>query len=408
MVSNPLLAPKDYPEMPTLEGIRLKTAQSGIRYRGRDDLLLIECAEGTEIAGIFTQSLTAAAPVHLCRQHLADSQGKARAILINAGNANAFTGTQGEKTAQALCQTVAEKLGCLPVHIYPCSTGVIGEPLDADALGQAIKGLSDANWPDAANAICTTDAFPKYARREARLLDQTVTFHGIAKGAGMIAPDMATMLGFLCTDASLPHKVLQPLLQEAVAQSFNAITVDGDTSTNDTVLLAASQQVPCSPIITSSEDPALAEVRQALLGLCKELAQMIVRDGEGATKFVTVTVHEAENEAAAKRLAMSIANSPLVKTAFAGEDPNWGRIVAAVGKAGERAERDKLWINYGPHPLAADGQRHPDYDETTVADYMKRAELTLDVGVGVGEASFTVWTCDLGHPYVTLNADYRS
>lgn len=405
------LAPASYPAMPVIKGVRLATATAGVRYKNRTDVMLALLPEGAQAAGVFTRSLTAAAPVLLCREHLAAKQG-IRAIIVNSGNANAFTGEQGLEASRITAQDIAHRIGCPVEQIFPASTGVIAEPMDASRITQAVpallKSASETAWEDAARAIMTTDAFPKYGTRTAHIGKEKVTLNGFAKGAGMIAPDMATMLAYFFTDASLPQGVLQTLLEEAVATSFNAVTVDGDTSTNDTLLLTATHTGPAGKGIKKATDPALTDFRAALHSLAQELAQMLVRDGEGATKFVRITVHEAENEQAARRIAMSIANSPLVKTAFAGEDPNWGRIVAAVGKAGERADRDKLWINYGPHRLAQHGRRHPDYREAAVADYMKNAELVMEVGVGVGKSSFTVWTCDLGHPYVTVNSDYRS
>ncbi len=404
------LRPATMPTLPPIKGVRLATARTGMKYQGRDDLLLVELAEGSRIAGVLTRSKTASAPVDWCRQHL--PQGTARAILVNAGNANAFTGHQGLEGVTAYVAELAQQLGVLPEQIFVASTGVIGEPLSHEKITRhyegLMQGLHNDHWQAAAGAIMTTDTFPKYATRTVMLDGVDVTVNGIAKGSGMIAPDMATMLGFVMTDAALPASLLQALLRETKQHSFNAITVDGDMSTSDTVLMAATGACDAGSDIVAIDDQRLAAFRQALQELMLELALLIVRDGEGATKLVTVRVEEAESERAARSIAMSIANSPLVKTAIAGEDANWGRIVMAVGKAGEAADRDKLWIRFGDRLVAEHGLRAPGYDESEMSVYMKRQEIDIAVGVGVGDASYTAYTCDLTHGYISINADYRS
>jgi glutamate N-acetyltransferase/amino-acid N-acetyltransferase len=402
-----ILAPTSYPAMPAIAGCRLSVAAAGIKYKNRTDMLLMQFDAPAAVAGVFTQSLCPAAPVDLCREHLAAGQG-AHALVVNSGNANAFTGQVGMDAAMAVVHAVARHVGCAPQQVFASSTGVIGVPLPAQPMLDALPAMKDASWEDAARAIMTTDAFPKYGTRTARIGGNSVTLNGIAKGAGMIAPDMATMLAYIVTDAALPQALLQTLLQRAVAISFNATTVDGDTSTNDTLMLFATGASGAGAGIMQADDPALAEFTAALTSLCQELAQLLARDGEGATKFVSITVEEAETDAAARRIAMSIANSPLVKTALAGNDPNWGRIVMAVGKAGEKALRDKLWIRFGDITVAEGGLVSPSYREEQGAGYFTQAELSIHVGVGVGKGRFTVWTCDMGHEYIRINADYRS
>jgi glutamate N-acetyltransferase/amino-acid N-acetyltransferase len=404
------LAPEVIPELPPIAGVRLAARACGVRYQGRTDVCLLEFAAGTTVAGVFTRSLTAAAPVEICRANLAG--GKARAILVNAGNANAFTGAAGMAAAKRTAKAVAERLGCQPGRVFVASTGVIGEPLPDDRIIAGLDGLigdlGPANWRVAAEAIMTTDTFPKVATRTATIDGATVTINGIAKGSGMIAPDMATMLAFVATDAKLPAAVLQPLLRRAVDRSFNAITVDGDTSTSDTLLLCATGQGPRHAAVQQPGDRRLADFRAKLEDLLVDLACQVVRDGEGASKFVTVTVTGAASDAAARRIGLAIANSPLVKTAIAGEDANWGRIVMAVGKAGEKADRDRLRIAMGGITIAENGQRRPDYDEAPVAAHMKGREIDIAVDVGVGRGRARVWTCDLTHGYIDINADYRS
>ena len=398
------LAPKTTPELPPIAGCRLAALASGIRKSGELDLLLMAFEEGTSVAGVFTQSKTSAAPVLRSKQHLAG--GQARALVVNSGNANAFTGQLGEMAVSQTLAKTSELLGCEQEECFAASTGVIGEPLPYEnilgALPEAHKALSHQGWKHAAQAICTTDTFPKLATRSFEINGQTVTLNGIAKGSGMIAPDMATMLGFIATDAKIEPEALQAMLSDCTATSFNAITVDSDTSTSDMVLLFATGQ---SAEVT---DEGLAIFREHLHSLMLELAQLIIRDGEGASKFFTVKVEGAANEQEAKIIAMAIANSPLIKTAIAGEDANWGRVVMAVGKSGAQADRDRLEISFGPHQLTQNGQRHPAYDEATVSKYMKQQELEISVKLGLGTGSFTAYSCDLTHGYISINADYRT
>lgn len=403
------LASKSFPRLPAIAGLRLASLSAGLRYSGRRDLFVAETAPGTTVAGVLTRSKTASAPVEWCRKAL--TNGAARGLVVNAGNANAFTGRAGRQTVAETAQGMAGLTGCAANEILIASTGVIGEPLTAaqiiGALPKAHKDLKSTGWKNAAEAIRTTDTYPKGAFREAKIGRSRVNVVGIAKGSGMIAPDMATMLAFLFTDAAIPAAILRRVLQAANANTFNAITVDGDTSTSDTALLFATGATRHAPA-TSANDPALAGFRTAVSDVMRDLAHQIVRDGEGATKFVEVAVSGAENTAAARRIAMAIANSPLVKTAIAGEDPNWGRIVMAVGKAGEAADRDRLAISFGDIAVARDGEQVPAYTEESGARYMKRRNIDIAVDVGVGRGRFTAWTCDLTHGYVTINSDYRS
>ncbi len=403
------LAPERIATLPPLAGVRLAAAECGIRYRGRTDLMLIELAPGTRMAGVLTRSLTASAPVEWCRSAL--ERGAGRAILVNSGNANAFTGRAGTTAVRETVRGLAKRLGCREHEIYVASTGVIGELLEAvkivAALNRLVGSLGADRWADAAAAIVTTDTFPKLATRTARIGAASVTLNGIAKGSGMIAPDMATLLAFLATDAKIPHQVLQCLLVKAADRSFNAITVDGDTSTSDTVLLAATGQAR-HPRIASASDPALRGFRLALDEVMRDLALQVVRDGEGATKLIEITVTGAASRRAARRIGLAVANSPLVKTAIAGGDANWGRIVMAVGKAGEKADRDRLAIAIGGVPITAGGQVRPDYDETPVARHIAGREVKIAIDVGVGRGAATVWTCDLTHGYIDINGSYRS
>jgi glutamate N-acetyltransferase/amino-acid N-acetyltransferase len=399
------LAPKSFPTLPPIAGCRIATVASGIKYKDRDDLLLMAFEEGTSVAGVFTRSKTAAAPVLRSAQHVAG--GQARGLIVNSGNANAFTGQLGEMAVSQTLATASRLLACEQEECFVASTGVIGEPLPYEkilvGLESAHPKLSHDGWKEAAQAICTTDTFPKLATLSFPIGSQTVTLNGIAKGSGMIAPDMATMLGYLVTDAAIAPELLQEMLSELNETSFNAITVDSDTSTSDMVLLFATGQ---GEAITSSEE--IAAFREALHSLMLTLAKQIVCDGEGASKYFTVTVTGAADDEAAKNVAMAIANSPLVKTAIAGEDANWGRVVMAVGKSGEAADRDKLAIAFGPHLLTQHGQRHPDYDEETVSTYMKAQELEITVDLGVGKGKFTAHSCDLTRGYIEINADYRT
>ena len=404
------LAPTHWPELPEIDGVALASIEAGIKYRGRPDVLLCVMAEGTRAAGVFTKSLTASAPVDACRAHLAG--GSARALVVNAGNANAFTGKAGVTSVKQTVTGVAKVVGCKAGEVFVASTGVIGEPLDAAKITDALPGLcgrlSQNAWQDAAGAIMTTDTFPKAATATARIGGKTVTINGIAKGSGMIAPDMATMLAFVFTDADLGAPVLQSLLEDATARSFNNITVDSDTSTSDTLMLFATGTSGAGSDISDASDGRLKGFAKALNGLVLDLAHQVVRDGEGAEKFITIEVQGAESDAAARAIGLAIANSPLVKTAIAGEDANWGRVVMAVGKSGERAERDKLKIWIGGVRVANRGQRDPDYREEMVTGHMATRDVALKVDVGVGKGKATVWTCDLTHRYIDINADYRS
>lgn len=406
------LAPKTYPELPTLEGVRFATAAAGIKYKGRTDVLLVALDEGTEVAGVFTTSKCPSAPVDWCRANLA--AGKARALMVNSGNANAFTGRKGRETVEMSAAYVASALGVPAGSVFLASTGVIGEPLAPQkfeaVLGDLSARLAPAPWIDAARAIMTTDTFPKVVTATVDLHGVPVTINGMAKGAGMIAPDMATMLSFVFTDAPLAAPVLQDLIGKGARQSFNSITVDSDTSTSDTLLLFATGKAAArgAPRITDPADPRLAAFRAALDGLLLDLAKMVVRDGEGARKFIEVNVTGATDNASAKRIAFAIANSPLVKTAVAGEDANWGRVVMAVGKAGEPADRDRLAIYFGGIRVAVDGERDPAYSEDAASAVMRKDEIVIRADIGLGKGQATVWTCDLTKEYVAINGDYRS
>ena len=403
------LAPVETPTLPPIAGVRLAAAACEIRYRGRKDAALIAFEPGSSIAGVLTRSLTASAPVELCRRHL--KAGRARAILINAGNANAFTGRLGETAVRRSAAAVASALGCKTGEVFLASTGVIGEPLPVERLEQGIPGLVAGLRPDgwraAAEAIMTTDTFVKVATRATEIAGKPVTINGIAKGSGMIAPDMATMLGFVFTDAAIAAPALQAMLRDANVRTFNSITVDGDTSTSDTTILCATAKAG-NPRIARAGDPRLKDFRNKLEEVLRELAQLVVRDGEGASKFVTLSVTGAASDDAARRIGLAIANSPLVKTAIAGEDANWGRIVMAVGKAGERANRDKLKIAIGGVQITRNGMAKPGYDETPVVAHMKGREIDIAVDVGIGRGRWTVWTCDLTHGYIDINGSYRS
>jgi len=405
------LAPATVPELPPLPGVRIATAQAGIRYSGRTDVLYVDLAPGTRAAGVFTRSKCPSAPVDWCREALA--HGAARAVVVNSGNANAFTGRLGREAVAKTVQIAAQAAGCGDREVYVASTGVIGEPLPAErfegVLADCAARATDgpAAWAEAARAIMTTDTFPKLATRTAEIDGVRVTINGIAKGAGMIAPDMATMLAFVFTDAALPQAALQALLSAGTRTSFNCVTVDGDTSTSDTLLLFATGKAGTTEIADAA-DPRLAGFRDALDSLLIELAQLVAKDGEGARKFVTVRVTGAESDASAHRIAMSIANSPLVKTAVAGEDANWGRVVMAVGKAGEPADRDRLAIWFGDVRVAVAGARDPDYSEDAASAVMREPEIGIRVDLGLGEGQARVWTCDLTKAYIEINGDYRS
>ena len=403
------LAPERLPELPPLAGCRFAAVEAGVRYKGRRDLLLAEFAAGTTVAGVLTRNQMPGAPIDWCREHL--PAGRARGLVVNAGNANVFTGAKGRTACVETAAAAAKVLGCAPAEIMLASTGVIGEPLAYERIVAALPGahaaLSGDTWEDAARAIMTTDTFPKAATRTANIRGVPVRINGIAKGSGMIAPDMATMLAFVATDAAIPADVLQALLVRTTARTFNAITVDSDTSTSDTLLLFATGQVSHAAIAGPGE-PALRDFRAKLEDLLKDLALQVARDGEGAQKLIEITVTGAASERAARRIALAIADSPLVKTAIAGEDANWGRIVMAVGKSGQKADRDRLAIDIGGIAVARDGARVEGYDEAPVAAHMKGREIKVLVDVGVGGSRSTVWTCDLTHGYIDINADYRS
>jgi glutamate N-acetyltransferase/amino-acid N-acetyltransferase len=406
------LAPKTYPSLPEIEGVRFATIAAGVRYAGRTDVMLALFDRPAQVAGVFTRSKCPSAPVDWCRANL--PKGEARALIVNSGNANAFTGAVGAKSVADVAKMAGAATGAAPHEIYMASTGVIGEPLNAgkiaDALGALVASAKPDGLMDAAKAIMTTDTFPKVATARVKLGEVEVTINGVAKGAGMIAPDMATMLSFVFTDAPIAAPALQALLGKAVDRSFNAITVDSDTSTSDTLMLFATGAAAArgAPEIADAADPRLAAFRRALDKVLLDLAQQVVRDGEGARKFIEVRVAGAASRKAAKRIALSIANSPLVKTAVAGEDANWGRVVMAVGKAGEKAERDKLDIFFGDIRVAHAGLRDPAYDEAAASAYMKGQSIVISAHVGVGTATAKVWTCDLTKEYVAINGDYRS
>jgi glutamate N-acetyltransferase/amino-acid N-acetyltransferase len=403
------LAPARFPDLAPIAGVRLAAFACGIRYTGRDDLMLAELAPGSAVAGVFTRSLTAGAPVVWCRECLAG--GMVRGIVVNSGNSNTFTGRAGKEVVEATAATAARLLGCDPKQVFISSTGVIGEPPPVDkivgALPQIVPLFSADGWVAAARAILTTDTFPKGATATAAIDGVEVRLSGFAKGSGMIAPDMATMLAYVFTDAALRHQVLQPLLVAAADRSFNCITVDGDTSTSDTVLLCATQEAAHQPV-ANPDDPRLGDFRRALDTVMIDLAQQIVRDGEGAQKFVTIDVTGAATEQAARRIGLTIGNSPLVKTALSAGDPNWGRIVMAVGRAGEKVDPDRLSISIGGIQITAGGGPVPGYDETPVAAHLSGRNIEIAVDVGVGSGKATVWTCDLTHEYIDINASYRS
>jgi glutamate N-acetyltransferase/amino-acid N-acetyltransferase len=406
------LAPTSVPDMPAIPGVKLATAAAGIKYANRTDVLLVLMDEGTAAAGVFTKSKCPSAPVEWCRDNLTDN--RPRALVVNSGNANAFTGKTGRAACKFTAEIASRAIGCKPKDVYLASTGVIGEPLNAKAFDGVMEGMVAAAkedfWPEAAKAIMTTDTFPKVATAKTSLGKATVTINGIAKGAGMIAPDMATMLSFVFTDAPIAPRVLQKLLSDGVKNTFNAVTIDGDTSTSDTLMLfatgAAAQRG--APRITKPNDPRLRGFKSALQMVLGDLAEQVARDGEGARKLVEIKVEGAVSDKSARRVAMSIANSPLVKTAIAGEDANWGRVVMAVGKAGEPADRDKLSIWFGGIRVAHKGARDPSYDEAMVSAAMKNPNIALKVNLGLGKGKDRVLTCDLTKEYVAINGDYRS
>jgi glutamate N-acetyltransferase/amino-acid N-acetyltransferase len=406
------LAPKQFIEPPAIEGVRIATGSAGIKYQGRTDVLLAILDKGTTVAGVFTRSKCPSAPVEWCCKQI--KSGKARGLVVNSGNANAFTGKNGKDQVRFTTGLAASALNCKPDDVLIASTGVIGEPLDAKKFDGVLEELAASATPgrflDAARAIMTTDTFPKVASATAKLGKATVTINGIAKGAGMIAPDMATMLSFVFTDAPIAAGALQKLLSEGVEDTFNAVTIDGDTSTSDTLLLFATgaAEKRGAPKIRKAKDARLKEFRKAFLSVLANLSEQVARDGEGARKLVEISVEGAKSKSSARKIAMSIANSPLVKTAIAGEDANWGRVVMAVGKAGEPADRDKLSIWFNGIRVAHKGMRDPSYDEHIVSNAMKQPEIALKVAIGLGKGRDRVLTCDLTKEYVAINGDYRS
>ena len=406
------LAPKNPPVLPPLDGVRLATAEAGIRYKGRTDVMLALFDEGTTVAGVFTKSKCPSAPVEWCRDKL--KSGKARALVVNSGNANAFTGRTGRQSTAMTAASAAKVGDFKPGDVYLASTGVIGEPLDATKFEAVMATLaaqaSPDRWPDAARAIMTTDTFPKIATATVRLGKTDVTINGIAKGAGMIMPDMATMLSFVFTDAPISASALRALLKDGVTDTFNALTIDSDTSTSDTLLAFATgaAEKRGAPRISRASDPRLKAFAKAFYGVLGDLAEQVARDGEGARKLIEIIVEGATSKPSARKIAMSIANSPLVKTAIAGEDANWGRVVMAVGKAGEPANRDKLSISFNGIRVATKGARDPSYDEAVVSEAMKNPEIQIKIALGLGKGRDRVLTCDLTKEYVAINGDYRS
>jgi len=402
------LAPDRFPDLPPIAGVRLAVARARYKVWDRCDMTFATFDTGTTVAGVTTKSRCPSPEVEWCRAAL--PLGSARALVVNAGNSNAFTGHRGRSAVEAIAARVAGAIGCQPSDVFVASTGVIGVPLPIDKAEAGIDAVleaPEASWEQAAETIMTTDTFAKAARSSAMIGGTRVEIVGIIKGSGMIAPDMATMLGFIFTDAAIAPSLLQAMLEKANERSFSSITVDGDTSTSDTVLVFATGKAG-NPLLASMEDPGADAFMAALSDICVQLAQLVVRDGEGASKFITITVEGAESDASAHRVAMSIANSPLVKTAIAGEDANWGRVVMAVGKAGEPADRDRLSIRFGATQVARDGLAVEGYDEAPVAAHLKGSEVDIGVDLGLGSGRATVWTCDLTHGYISINADYRS
>ena len=403
---SPLAVP--FPEMPPIAGVAARVARAGYKDWGRCDLTYVELAEGTAVAGVFTRNVCCSSEVELGREQI--EAGRARALVVNAGNSNAFTGYRGRAAVEAIMAQVADHLGCPADEVFVSSTGVIGVPLPTDKARAGVAAAlaaTECSWEEAAATIGTTDTFPKGATARAVIGDTSVTLCAIVKGSGMIAPDMATMLGYVFTDAAVEPAFLQRLLSEANARTFSCITVDSDTSTSDTVLAFATGTAGNAPL-SSSSDPGADAFAAALHDVCRQLAHLVVRDGEGARKFIEIAVSGAVSDESARKVGLAVANSPLVKTAIAGEDANWGRVVMAVGKAGEPADRDRLSIGFGGHWTAREGLPLADYDEAPVAEHLKGRDVRVDVDLGLGEGRATVWTCDLTHGYIAINADYRS
>jgi glutamate N-acetyltransferase / amino-acid N-acetyltransferase len=403
---SPLALP--FPTIPPIAGVTPRVAQAHYKDWDRCDLTYVELAEGTSVAGVFTRNVCCSSEVEMGREQV--RLGRARALVVNAGNANAFTGYRGREAVEQIMAQIAQHLGCEPSDVFVSSTGVIGVPLPKDKARDGVAAALDApvcSWEEVAATIGTTDTFPKGALATAVIDGRTVTLAGIIKGSGMIAPDMATMLGYIFTNAAVEAEFLQRLLTASAADTFNCITVDSDTSTSDTVLAFATGAAGNAPL-ASFDDPGADAFAAALHDVCRQLAQLVVRDGEGAQKFIEVRVTGAESHDSARKIGLAVANSPLVKTAIAGEDANWGRVVMAVGKAGEPADRDKLSIGFGGTWAARDGQPLADYDEAPVAAHLKGREIQIEIDLGLGEGRATVWTCDLTHGYIAINADYRS
>ena len=404
------LAPASIPHLPEIKGVCLAAAATGIRYKNRPDVLLALMDEGTTVAGCLTLSKSRSAPVDWCADNL--KAGKGRVLVCNAGNANAFTGKAGVATVKAVASAAAKQFKCKMGEVFQASTGVIGEPLNpapiVNALAELGASASGDAWDMAARSIMTTDTFQKVATAQVKLGGKTVTINGIAKGSGMIAPDMATMLVFIFTDVAIPAKVLQKLLSPSVSKSFNNITVDSDTSTSDTVLMFATGASGSLKDLKTAGDVRLKPFAKALDTLCLDLAMQVVKDGEGAEKLIEIKITGAESDIAAKKIGMSIANSPLVKTAIAGEDANWGRIVMAIGKSGEKALRDKLRIKIGGILVAAKGMKDANYKEADIMPHMKGRDIKIEADIGVGKGTAKVWTCDLTHRYIDINGSYRS
>jgi glutamate N-acetyltransferase / amino-acid N-acetyltransferase len=402
------LAPDAFPALPAIAGVTPRVARARYKEWDRCDLTFVELAPGTSVAGVTTRNICCSTEVEICREGIA--RGAARALIVNAGNSNAFTGWRGREAVELIMREAAAHLGCAPEDVFVCSTGVIGVPLPQDKAREGLKAAFAAapcSWEEAAATICTTDTFPKGAQAAAIVGGTRVEVAGIAKGSGMIAPDMATMLAYVFTDASVAPALLQQMVSAANAGSFNCITVDGDTSTSDTLLVFATGAAG-TPMLETMDDPGADALAAAIADVCRNLAQQIVRDGEGAQKFITIRVTGAASDASARAIGLAIGNSPLVKTAIAGEDANWGRVVMAVGKAGEPADRDRLSISFGDTLVAEKGLPVDGYDEAPVAAHLKGRDVRIAVDIGLGEGQATVWTCDLTHGYISINADYRS
>lgn len=403
---SPLASP--FPALPEIAGVTPHVVRAGYKDWGRCDLTYVTLEEGTAVAGVFTKNVCCSSEVDLGRENA--KLGRARALVVNAGNSNAFTGYRGREAVEQIMEQVAAHIGCPKEQVFVSSTGVIGVPLPKDKAREGVEKALTAqpcSWEDAANTIATTDTFAKGATATAMVGDTKVTISAIIKGSGMIAPDMATMLGYLFTDAAVEPGFLQACLSAANLRTFSCITVDSDTSTSDTVLAFATGKAGNGPI-TGFDSPGAHAFAAAIHDVCRQLAHLVVRDGEGAQKFIAVSVSGAVSDESARKVGMAIANSPLVKTAIAGEDANWGRVVMAVGKAGEPADRDKLSIGFGGTWAAQQGLPLADYDEAPVAAHLKGQDISIEVDLGLGEGTATVWTCDLTHGYISINADYRS